>query len=96
MTFSFRADFQGAILREADLRGANLRKANLTGVDLTGARLGVSNIASRTQLQGATLIDAKVSGADFTGAEYDSNTRFPAGFLPAEHGMVETETEPDD
>ena len=68
-------------------------EANLTGADLTGAKPGRSKIGTPTRLQGATLVDANVSQADFTGALYDGHTRFPADFVPEEHGMVAVKDE---
>jgi hypothetical protein len=60
------------VLRDADLRGADLREADLRGADLAGA----------------DLIGAKLDGAKLEGARYDTRTRWPAGFDPAQHGLV--------
>lgn len=89
MAILYRADLEGAILKDADLSGTDLTGANLSHADLSGAKLGrPSNIGTPTRLMGANLADAKVSNADFRGALCDQHTRFPADFLPEEHGLI--------
>ncbi|HEX5655618.1 MAG TPA: alpha/beta fold hydrolase [Polyangiales bacterium] len=63
----------GEDLRGADLRGADLSEANLRGCDL----------------RAADLTDADLSETLLEDARFDRDTKFPAGFAPREHGMVE-------
>jgi Pentapeptide repeats (8 copies) len=51
--------------------------------------LGRDNLGGSTQLQGADLTGAIWNGAILKGAEFDNNTKFPNGFFPFSHGMVE-------
>jgi uncharacterized protein YjbI with pentapeptide repeats len=55
-----RADFSGAILREADLSGADLTGADLTGADLTGADL-YTTVLIHTNLHRATMPDGSAN-----------------------------------
>ena len=79
------ANLSGADLGEANLDGANLNGANLRNVNLNRANL--SGDLSWADLRGADLRGADLTGADLTGAdlrqvEWDSATRWPAGFDP--------------
>ncbi|HKO47085.1 MAG TPA: pentapeptide repeat-containing protein [Polyangiaceae bacterium] len=98
------ADLSDAELVDADLRGvnaigANLMRADLTrailfGADLSDARLDGANLQA-ARLQGANLITAQLVGADLRGALFSTQqgggypTRFPQGFQPKQHGMIE-------
>ncbi|MCO4763913.1 MAG: pentapeptide repeat-containing protein [Myxococcales bacterium] len=75
-----RAQLAGMDLRGVDLRRADLRRARLLGVQLQGADL------RGALLHGADLRQARLNGAKLQGARYDSATRWPAGFVPADHG----------
>ena len=67
-----------ANLSDADLSGAILRNANLAGADLRGA-----------DLTGADLRDACLGDIRMTGALADSTTRWPDGFVPLDHGVLD-------
>jgi len=91
-----KADLFGADLRGADLFGADLRGAHLFGADLRGAHLEGAHLEGAhlrgahlrgAHLEGAHLRGAHLEGAHLEGAFCDSQTRFPAGFEPAEVGM---------
>ena len=97
------ADLADAVLVEADLRGVDATGANLTRADLTRAILFGADL-SDVQLEGAklrgarlngtNLTTAQLAGADLSGALYTATrhgypTRFPQGFQPKQHGMIE-------
>ena len=82
------ANFDGAVLKNADLSGANLEDATFRGADLSGAYLSLDNLLGSPKLAGADLTGAKVEGTIFIGCTYNEFTRFPAGFHPAEHGLI--------
>jgi hypothetical protein len=64
-------DLSDATLCGAVLKGADLRRADLRRADLSGV-----------DLRAATLTEARLSAA-----VADAATRWPAGFVPAEHGV---------
>lgn len=74
------ASLAGAALRTTDLGGAQLRHAQLRGADLREANLRGAN------LQAADLREARLEGAKLSGAT-GSGTRWPDGFVPADHGI---------
>jgi len=84
-----KADFEKAYLREADLTKSNFEEANFLGANLQGANLSQANFKNAdfrwARLEGA-IIDEKTN---FTGAKYNISTRFPQGFDPEKHGMIE-------
>jgi len=84
----FEANLQHANLQSALLAGCDFKGANLTHADLRNANLGLDNLGGATELHGANLTACKVEGAIFAGAQYDSETVFPDGFDPVDHGMV--------
>lgn len=81
-----------AQLRNAQLSNAILSASNLYGADLSGA------ILRNAKLTGATMLQADLTGADLrgaclaeirmSGAHADSATRWPAGFVPSDHGVL--------
>jgi hypothetical protein len=83
-----RAWCAGACFREASLQGAVLSGANLRGCDCRKADLGAANLAQATldgaDLCGADLSTSTLKGASMAHARYDADTRFPAGFEPAQ------------
>ena len=85
---AFRANCEGAIFRDAELNGANLEKTNFRGADLRGANVSLDNLLGSPHLQGANLTGALLDGVVLIGCQYDDSTVFPAGFVPAAHGMI--------
>lgn len=93
-----RSSLYWALLADADLTGCNFEGADLRGVTLTNARLvdanfrnadlGLNNLNGASRLQGADFTGAILDGCNLSGAQYDSRTRFPAGFDPRAAGMV--------
>lgn len=83
------ANLYGADFEYADMSGADLSGANLSGTKLSGANLYGAN------LSGAYLSGAYLSGAKLRGARYcldkRHETKFPYGFNPKEHGMIEVD-----
>jgi uncharacterized protein YjbI with pentapeptide repeats/endonuclease YncB( thermonuclease family) len=76
------ANLSGTDLRYADLRQTNLRGAFLPGADLRGAfldRADLSGAIFETDLRRAQLDDVALLGA-----RWNSKTRWPAGFKPAD------------
>lgn len=63
----WRADLQGAYLRDADLQGADLQRADLRGANLMGADLRGAFL-QRADLEGADLVGADLRGAYLVGA----------------------------
>lgn len=72
-----KANFKHAVLESADLTNADLRDASFVGVNLENANFC-----------GADLTGAVLSGSFYTGARYNSRTRFPGDFDPAQAGMI--------
>lgn len=94
--WSARVDLSGARLAEARLPGARLAGAVLVGTDLSGAVLRGANLRRadlgqadlrRAELSGADLREATLAGARFSAASADAATRWPAGFVPSDHGV---------
>jgi hypothetical protein len=77
-----QADLQGTNLAKADLSWANLNRADLTGANLTGAQL------FEADLRAANLTGAELADASLTDARYNRETRWPAGFDPAQAGVL--------
>jgi uncharacterized protein YjbI with pentapeptide repeats len=81
------ADLSGADLSYAALDGATFRGAVLRGANLTGASFrGYDN--QPADFIGADLEGAILDGATFTSAIYDCDTKWPTGFDPGAHGML--------
>ena len=55
---------------------AYFNRANFQGADLTGAEIHF------TALLGADFTGANLDGVDFKNARYDTDTKFPQGFVP--------------
>lgn len=88
MQASFRnAHLRNASLRHACLKGADLSGACLIAADFTGASVRQVNL-SGANLSGATCLWNDGDHLVLTGAYYDGDTLLPAGFRPAEHGMI--------
>jgi len=85
----FQAQLNGANFENANLQGVELKEASCIGANFRGANLGRDNLGGNSQLQGADLTDAILNRACFEGAEYDETTKFPKGFHPTSHGMIE-------
>ena len=83
-----KADLSGCNFEGANLAGATLREAKLVGANLRNAFLGLDNLGGPTRVQGADFSGADLSGATLKGAEFNGATTFPAGFSPAQAGMV--------
>lgn len=83
------ADLSGAYLRGADLGRAELFRANLSRADLSRADLGGAYL-SEADLRGADLSEAKLRGARYC-LDKRRETKFPYGFNPKEHGMIEVD-----
>jgi uncharacterized protein YjbI with pentapeptide repeats len=81
------ADLSGADLSYAALDGGMFRGAVLRGANLTGASFrgydGQPADFTNADLEGAIL-----DGATFTSAVYNCETKWPAGFDPGTHGLV--------
>lgn len=83
------ADFENAGLRDAGFRSVLLSGANFKGADLTGADFTPDKFnRAPTDLSGADFMGAKVENVKWTGAQFDCETRFPAGFKPAQAGII--------
>lgn len=79
------AKLQGVSLFETRLEGADLQNANLSHATLRNAHLQHANV------RGADLRDADLTGAHFQGAWDSSDTHWPEGFIPSDHGVVREE-----
>ena len=91
------ASAPGSHFTLADLSGADLSYAALDGADLpqrVAARRQPDGASFRgydnqpADFVGADLEGAILDGATFTSAIYDCKTKWPAGFDPGAHGMV--------
>jgi Pentapeptide repeats (8 copies) len=90
-------DLTDAHLKGVQLRNAQLANARLNGVNLSEAHLTGANL-SETDLTGADLRKADLKGVDFrntsltdtrmSGAHASAATRWPNGFVPADHGIL--------
>lgn len=85
----FQAKLDGANFESANLQGIDLREASCIGANFRGANIGRDNLGGNSQLQGADLTNAILNRACLEGAEYDEHTKFPDGFCPTSHGMIE-------
>ena len=85
----FLAHLNGANFENANLQGADLTEASCVGANFRRANLGRDNLGGSSQLQGADLTGAILNRARLDGAEFDEHTKFPKGFHPLSHGMVE-------
>ncbi|MDP8255699.1 MAG: pentapeptide repeat-containing protein [Candidatus Alcyoniella australis] len=80
-----RADLQNADLGLANLQNANLNKVNLRDAILYGARF------VGTRLGGADISNAQISEETlWSSAIYNTDTKFPDGFDPKTHQMINT------
>ncbi|MFC0434281.1 pentapeptide repeat-containing protein [Kutzneria buriramensis] len=75
------ARLANAFLAGTDLSDTTLRGAVLRGADLSDADL------RRADLSAADLREATLAGARLSAAVADASTRWPDGFVPAEHGV---------
>jgi uncharacterized protein YjbI with pentapeptide repeats len=75
------ARFSHAQLKDANLHGINARGAVFRGADLRDANLRSAILAD------ADLRDAQLDGAMLSGAIANSKTRWPDGFVSANHGV---------
>lgn len=92
-----QANLSQAILRDADLAWSNLNKSNLIKVDMSRANLFDAELQgadlTEANLTNAYLLRADLSGSDLTGtvlteARYNSKTKWPERFDPAQAGAV--------
>jgi len=74
----------------ADLRGAIFFRTSLQGAKLQVANFGVDMLGGHTDLADVDLSTALLTGANLTGATFNAETKFPPGFDPLKHGMIET------
>jgi uncharacterized protein YjbI with pentapeptide repeats len=81
------ASFHGATLRNVKFLGGSYRDVDFTNADLSGAIFGEDNMGGAVDLCGADFSNARVDEASFESVIYDSETKFPPGFL------VKTEAE---
>lgn len=85
-----RPDFHDRDLSTCPLAGRRLEGANLSGALLptllTGCNLSFADVRR------ADFRSSDVANSKFDGACYDANTRFPIGFDPPAHGLVEAVT----
>lgn len=70
--------FRNCIFTDVDFCDADASGADFCGADLRGVRFGGSEGGQVPKL---------------VGAKYDSNTKFPKGFEPSEHGMIEVKAQ---
>jgi uncharacterized protein YjbI with pentapeptide repeats len=85
---AFRASF-----RAADLTGAKFFGCDFTGADFSSANLedaffGPDNILHKTSVRGANLATARLTRTVFKDVLYDDSTKFPAGFIPGDNGLI--------
>ena len=93
----YRANLEGADLKDSDLIGANMEEVVLKHSNLIGANLSGANLKN-ADLTNAVLKGANISGADLTGAilkgcnmkgiKYTAYTVWPTEFRPDENGAV--------
>jgi uncharacterized protein YjbI with pentapeptide repeats len=72
----------GAQLQYVDLENASLTRANMAGANFEGANLALTKL-DFANLAGADLSRTSLSQASLREIAYDSETRWPAGFMPA-------------
>ena len=84
------ADFEAATMNGVSLINANLEAANLQRCDLNWADLRQANLEgadlSNADLAWANLCDTDLSRSKLTGARYNSQTKWPEGFVPEAAG----------
>ena len=80
---SIRRLIKGAIAwgSRASLSGANLRAANLIAANLSAANLREASLYG-ANLSGANLSGTNLYGADLREATWDTDTKWPEGFIP--------------
>lgn len=85
------ANLTGALLNGAQMSRARLQRTNLTAVNLTSATLTGADLREATliyaNLRGANLSKTDLTGIQLEKAVYDSETKFPDGFIPLGRGM---------
>jgi uncharacterized protein YjbI with pentapeptide repeats len=93
------ADLSYAVLDGASFYGASLREANLMGASFlsftdqswqprTDRVRTFGKAAAPADFRGADLEGAILDGANFASATYNCETRWPAGFDPGKHGLI--------
>lgn len=93
------ADLSELNLEKQELPGARLRGAKLVNANLSGAYLGGQERSRREKesfyglgrapdVRGADFTGATLDGADLRFALFDCTTRWPAGFIPADHLLI--------
>ncbi len=87
----FQALLDEANFENACLQGVNLTEASCDGTNFRNANLGRDNLGGSSRLQGADLSGAIFNRTILEGAEYDESTKFPKGFHPNSHGMIDKE-----
>jgi Pentapeptide repeats (8 copies) len=92
-----RIDLTDAHLKGVQLRNAQLANARLNGVNLSEAHLSGADFRQtdftgadlrKADLKGVDLRDTSLTGTRMSGAHADSTTRWPNGFVPADHGIL--------
>ncbi|WCB92449.1 hypothetical protein DSM104299_01145 [Baekduia alba] len=81
------ASLERAFAAEAVMRGANMTQANLSATDLRHVDLIKADLTDVT-LSGADLTDADLRAAKFVETQADSETKWPAGFVAADHDGI--------
>ncbi len=81
------ADLWHSNLSGADLTMANLNSAHLDHADLSGADLAGADLSHASLVQ-ADLRGANLEGTALGSAHYDSTSRWPKDFDPAEAGAT--------
>jgi uncharacterized protein YjbI with pentapeptide repeats len=86
------ANLDDASFEIASLQGADFASASCVGTNFRNVDFGCGPVGGGARLQGADLTRAIPNGAHLNGATFDENTKFPKGFFPLSHGMIETAT----
>ena len=71
-----------------DLSKSDAIPEELVGVNFWNADMSKINLQKRELHDANFSRTANLEEADLTGSFYDLNTKFPEGFVPAEHGMI--------
>lgn len=87
-TYLYRANLSGSSFRGATCQGAVFDEVDLNGADLTDARLVQDNMGTPCSMRGVDLRFTLLKNVVLSGCIYDSDTRFPVGFDPADQGML--------
>jgi len=78
------------VIDSSNFSHANMRKAMLYEAQITKCSFGNANLESAdfrgAQIEDSDLSHCELSGARLDRCQYDSKTRWPAGFDPREHG----------